>query len=164
MVKQDEGTIGHDALIFILQIHKGKQNLDGCIVWVRSMRHADVSLCSIGALAFYLVMRFLITKETIDTTNNKSWLNRKLLIKPTKGEELNQEMVYSHYGKVLEKIGRKLEIEIAKFKHFGRLYGHMDGELKDMDEKYVDHVGNWNGDSCKKQYSLKIPFTTGWAP
>jgi hypothetical protein len=37
MVKQDEGPIGHDALIFILQIHKGKQNLDGHIVWGRSM-------------------------------------------------------------------------------------------------------------------------------
>jgi hypothetical protein len=67
-------------------------------------------------------------------------------------------MVYSHYGKVLEKIGRKLEIEIAKCKHFGRLYGQMDGELKDMDEKDLDHVGYWNGDSRKKHYSLKIPF------
>jgi hypothetical protein len=31
-------------------------------------------------------------------------------------------------------------------------------ELTDMDEKYLDHVGNWNGDSRKKHYSLKIPF------
>jgi hypothetical protein len=158
MVKQDEGPIGHDALIFILQIHKGKQNLDGRIVWGRSMRHADVSLCSIGALAFYLVMRLYITKETINITDKKSWFNRKLLIRPTKGADLNQEMVYSHYGRVLEKIRRKLEIEIAKFKHFGRLYGQMDGELKDMDEEDLDHVGNWNGDSRKKHYSLKIPF------
>jgi hypothetical protein len=67
-------------------------------------------------------------------------------------------MVYSNYGKVLEKIGRKLEIEIAKFNHFGRLYGQMDGELKDMDEKDLDHVGNCNGDSCKKHYSPKITF------
>jgi hypothetical protein len=122
------------------------------------MQHADVSLCSIWALAFYLVMRFHITKETIDITNNKLWFNRKLLIRPTKGADLNQEMVYSHYGKVLEKIGRKLEIEIAKFKHFGRLYGQMDGELKDMDEKYIYRVGNWNGDSSEKHYSLKIYF------
>jgi hypothetical protein len=76
----------------------------------------------------------------------------------TKGADLNQEMVYSHYGNVLEKIGRKLRIEIAKFKHFGRLCGQMDGELKDMDEKDFDHVGNWNGDYRKKHYSLKIPF------
>jgi hypothetical protein len=34
----------------------------------------------------------------------------------------------------------------------------MDGELKDMDEKDLDHVGNWNGDSRKNHYSLKIPF------
>jgi hypothetical protein len=109
MVQQDEGPIGHDALIFILQIHKGKKNLVGRIVWGCSMRHAHVSLCSIGDLAFYLVMRFHITKETIDITDNKSWLNGKLLIRPTKGADLNQEMIYSHYGKVLEKIGRKLE-------------------------------------------------------
>jgi hypothetical protein len=117
-----------------------------------------VSLCSIGALAFYPFVIFHITKETIGITDNKSWFNRKLLIMPTKGADLNQEMVYSHYGKVLEKIGRKLEFEIAKFKHFGRFYGQMDGELKDMDEKYLYHVGNWNGDSCKKHYSLKILF------
>jgi hypothetical protein len=118
----------------------------------------DVSLCSIGALAFYIVMRFHITKETIYSTDNKSWFNRKLLIMPTKGADLNQEMVYSHYGKVLEKIRRKLEIKIAKFKHFGRLYGQMDGEIKDMDEKDLDHVRNWNGDSSKKHNSLKITF------
>jgi hypothetical protein len=77
---------------------------------------------------------------------------------PTKGAHLNKEMVYYHYGKVLEKIGRKLEIKIAKFKHFGRLHGQMDGDLKEMDEKDLYHVGNWNGDSLKKHYSLKIPF------
>jgi hypothetical protein len=168
MVNQDEGPIGHDALIFILHIRKGEQNLDGRIVWVHSMQHANVSLCSIGALAFYLVVRFHITKETIDITDNKSWFNRKLLIRPTKRADLNQEMIYSHYGKVLEITGRNLEIEISTFKHFGRLYGNMDGELKDMDEKDLDHVGNWNGDSRKKHYSLKISFswnsTTGWAP
>jgi hypothetical protein len=86
-----------------------------------------VSLCSIGALAFYLFMRFHITKETIDITDNTSWFNMKLLIRPTKGADLNQEMVYCHFGKVLEKIGRKLEIEIAEFKRFGRLYGQIDG-------------------------------------
>jgi hypothetical protein len=80
------------------------------------------------------------------------------MIRPTKGAELNQEMVYSHYGKVLEKIGRKLGIEITKFKHFGRLYGQMDGDLKDMDKKDLDHVRNWNGDYRKKHYSLKISF------
>jgi hypothetical protein len=67
-------------------------------------------------------------------------------------------MGYSHYGKVLEKIGRKLEIKIAKLKHFGRLYGHMDGDIKYMDEKDLNHVGNLNGDSRKKHYSLKINF------
>jgi hypothetical protein len=111
-------------------------------------------------------MRFHITKETIDITGNKSWFNSKLLIMPTKGADLNKEMVYIHYGKVLEKIGRKLEIEIEKFKHFGRLYGHMYGDLNDMDEKYLDHVGNWNGDSRKKHYSHSFSWnsTTGWAP
>jgi hypothetical protein len=67
-------------------------------------------------------------------------------------------MGYSHFGKVLEKIRRKIDIEIAKFKHFGRLYGQMDGELKEMDEEDLDHVGNWDSDSPKKRYSLKIPF------
>jgi hypothetical protein len=112
-------------------------------------------------------MIFHITKETMYITGNKSWFNMKLLTRPTKGADLNQEMVYSHYGKVLDKIGRKLEIEIAKFKHFGSLYGQMDGELKDMDEKDLDHVGNWNGDSRKKNYSLKINFhgiRQRWAP
>jgi hypothetical protein len=141
MVKQNEGHIGHDALICILQIHKGKQNLDGRIVWGRSMRHADVSLCSIGALVFYLVIRFHIAKENIDINDNKSCLNRKLLIRPTKEADLNQEMANSHYGKVLEKIGRKLEIEIAQFKHFGRFYGQMDGELNDMDKKILTMSG-----------------------
>jgi hypothetical protein len=110
MVKQDEGHIGHDALIFILHIHRGKQNPYGCIGWGSSMRHDDVCLCYIEALDFYLVMRFRVTEETIYIIDNKSWFNMKLLSRSTRGEgDLDQEMGYSHYGKVLKKIGRKLE-------------------------------------------------------
>jgi hypothetical protein len=158
IVKPDEGPSGHDALIFVLQIHRGKQNKNGNVVWGRSMRHADVSLCSIGALAFYLVMRFFVTGETIDITDNKSWFNRKLLVRPHKNADLNAEMSYTHYGKVLDAIGKLLDIIIAKFKHFGRLYGQMDGELKDMETADLDAVGNWALDNRKKHYSLKIPF------
>jgi hypothetical protein len=31
--------------------------------------------------------------------------------------------------------------------------------LRNINDGYMDHVGNWNGDSRKKHYSLKIPFS-----
>ena len=45
------------------------------------MRYVDSRLCPMGALAFYLHNRFIITKEyeEFDFGDNSTWFNRKLI-------------------------------------------------------------------------------------
>lgn len=67
--------------ILIMRISDGKSNANK-IVFGRVMRHIDVNACAIGGLAFYLMLRFEVTKEmeTFDFEDNSSWFNIKLLI------------------------------------------------------------------------------------
>jgi hypothetical protein len=81
IVKEDEGSPGHDVVILIMQIPEGKTN-NGKIVWGRTMRHENVNMCSIGALGFYLMSRFEVTGEIFDFETNKSCFNRNMLVGP----------------------------------------------------------------------------------
>jgi hypothetical protein len=95
VVGEDEGPPAHDAGILIMQILEGK-TYNGKIVWGRAMRHMNVNMCSIGALGFYLMSRFKVTGETCGFAQNKSWLNRKLLVSQTHAKTLDKEMSFQH--------------------------------------------------------------------
>ena len=63
----------------ILKIGEGK-TVKKRAQFGKMMRHANVKMCAIGALAFWLYARFLITNEieNIDWTDNHTWFNIKL--------------------------------------------------------------------------------------
>jgi hypothetical protein len=158
IVKEDEGPPGHDAVILIMQILEGKTN-NGKIVWGRTMRHKNVSMCSIGALGFYLMSRFEVTGEIFDFETNKSWFNRKLLVSPTHAKTLDKEMSFQHYPIVLKQIFSGLGIVIEKYFHFGRFYGNMDGELNgDLSSAELENLGNWLMTQREECYSTKLPL------
>jgi hypothetical protein len=67
-------------MCLILRIGTGKTSSRRTI-FGRAMRHVDPRLCPKGGLGFYLLLRFLVTREheAFDFTNNKTWFNRKLI-------------------------------------------------------------------------------------
>ena len=64
----------------IMRIGTGKANKSR-VIFGRAMRHTDPRLCAMGGLAFYLHIRFLVTKEyeEFDFCDNSTWFNRKLI-------------------------------------------------------------------------------------
>ena len=66
--------------VCILRVGEGK-TVQKKAQFGKMMRHANVKMCAIGALGFWLYARFLITNEinSIDWTNNQTWFNIKLL-------------------------------------------------------------------------------------
>jgi hypothetical protein len=66
--------------ILVMRIAQGKVNANK-ILYGRSIRHRDVNLCAVGALALYLFARFNHSHEmdAVDFTSNRSWFNIKLL-------------------------------------------------------------------------------------
>jgi hypothetical protein len=67
-------------MCLILRIGTGKTSSRRTI-FGRAMRHIDPRLCCMGGLGFYLLLRFLVTREheAFDFTDNKTWFNRKLI-------------------------------------------------------------------------------------
>ena len=77
VMKNEERDL-HPLLLMIMQIPFGKTN-KGSIRYGRATRHRDVRLCCIGALTFYLNLRFFVTNEFADFSlsdwcDNSKWL------------------------------------------------------------------------------------------
>lgn len=64
----------HEMHILIMQICQGKTN-DDKKIWGRAMRHRDVKMCAIGALALYLWYR--ITFSASGKTNDRTSVTTK---------------------------------------------------------------------------------------
>ena len=87
--------------IVILCVGEGKQNNDKD-VFGRIIRHKDPRLCGVGALAFYLMLRFHLTEEPklFDFSDNKTWFNVKLMRKmPTGKKERNRNVEENNQSK-----------------------------------------------------------------
>jgi hypothetical protein len=70
--------------LFLFLLLKGKTN-HGQTLYGCATRHKDVSLCSVVALAFYLMFLFSVTREfesfTLeDWLENSKWFDIKLLV------------------------------------------------------------------------------------
>ena len=66
--------------IAILRVGEGK-TVGSKAQFGKMMRHANVKMCAIGALGFWLMARFMVTNEisSIDFTDNTTWFDIKLL-------------------------------------------------------------------------------------
>ena len=66
--------------VCILRVGEGK-TVHQKAQFGKMMRHVNVNMCAIGALAFWIFARFMVTSEheKIDFTKNHTWFNIKLL-------------------------------------------------------------------------------------
>ena len=93
---QNENDV-HPIFVMIMQFAAGKTN-HGKIRYGRAIRHKNPKLCCIGALSFYLMLRFAITGEfaqfTVDDwCNNKAWFDVKLLVDVNSKFLLHQHLI-----------------------------------------------------------------------
>ncbi|MCY7393929.1 MAG: hypothetical protein LH647_21245, partial [Leptolyngbyaceae cyanobacterium CAN_BIN12] len=77
--KKSDPTAYH---ILFQIIRTGKTNHDGKSILGRVIRHLKVNVCGLGSLAFYLMIRFLVTGEgeQFDFRNNENWFRLKLMV------------------------------------------------------------------------------------
>src|SRR5210317_458255 len=157
----------------ILQMLDGKTNR-GMTFYGRSIRHKSVLLCPIGALGFYLMVRFKLTREfegdrCPDFTDNKSWYDIKLLVAIGTGRKTENnssgtpgrgkgEVSKDNFRSAISKILRKLEIPSKHFEHLGRIFGHMNLQFMQISEKFIQRLGNWNVDVRDQCYSNHLPL------
>ena len=109
--------------IGVMQIFQGKTNKSRTI-YGRVMRHKDVTQCAMGAMAFYLLMRFAHTNECdeFDFSQNGNWFNIKLLTDVRNPD--NTIPITDHsYAKSIRAACDELSIVTKHYAHFGRGVG-----------------------------------------
>lgn len=150
----------HDPYVMVNQIAKGKTT-HGKMQCGRATRHKDVRLCCIGALSFYLMLRFYVTGEfsgmsTEDWKDNKSWFDIKLLtdIQGDNTREMRNDTYADHIRKVLSRLG----LVCSKILHLGRNLGAKILDLLQEEESAIDAMGNWAQTVRRTCYSSQIPM------
>ena len=136
-----------ETVVLILQIAVGKVN-KGKTLYGRVMRHRDVTLCPIGALALYLFYRFQVDKEELDLSANKNWFDIKLLL-GTNCNDTTKAMLDQQYAKTVKKVCNELGLVTSHFVHIGRAVGLVTGEYKELSGEELKNLGNWNIDTME---------------
>ena len=143
-------------------IDDGKTNKGTDIQLSKAMRHMHPERCSQGGLAFYLLVRFKLTKEDelFDFSDNKSWFNAALLVGEDVTMETNEKPVgNTSFISAIEAIFRELGLPNIFHKvHFGRTSGPAVLELAGVAQDQTKLLGNWSADVFNKVYSQKLPL------
>jgi len=150
-----------DALI--MSMINGKTNRENKL-YGRSLRAKDVRLCPVGALAFYLFVRFWLTEEFDDDskcpdfTDNSSWYDIKLLVGiGTKGSR-KESMTFLPYYNAIVKILRENLIPSNHFQHLGRILGSTHLQFAEIPDDEIRQLGNWQVSVRDLCYSTKLPL------
>ena len=146
------------------QTYPGKTN-DTRTIFGRATRHKNVSLCPIGALAFYLALRFHITKEFENENpdfflTNENWFDIKLLANAYGKKEKHTFFPLKNdtYSKSIRNVLVDLGLPHQKLKHLGRGLGTKILEADDVHAEYIRQLGNWNLNATDTSYSAKLPM------
>jgi hypothetical protein len=145
-----------EQMILVLRIAVGKTNGTRTL-YGRVMRHKDVYVCPIGALALYLFSRFHLAGEKLDFGSNSSWFDAKLLIE-CGSKTPNVSVRDSNYANSVKNACKELDIISKHFIHFGRSVGLVTGEFQELDQEKLRNIGNWNIDCMNESYSSKMPL------
>ena len=145
----------------INQLAFGKTN-HGRTLYGRATRHRRVEHCCIGALAFYLSYRFLLTGEFLEFTDedwvrNERWFNIKLLV-DVNGSDLCKEMQNDLYGKHVKRVLTSNNLMCAKVLHLGRNMGAKILDLLEAEGDKIRRMGQWNPSVFDNSYSSKLPM------
>lgn len=131
-------------------------------IYGRMIRHREVEMCGIGALGFYLLMRFENTGELekLDFTDNKEWFDIKLMVdcKASSLEDLSKSVNDSYYATAIKDVCRRLGLDAKHWIHFGRCMGPVRLEMEELDQQSIKLLGMWGMDCYDDRYSTKMPL------
>jgi Centromere DNA-binding protein complex CBF3 subunit, domain 2 len=115
MELDDQGVSPCIALVATITF--GKTNQNGKIQYGSALRHINVELCPVGALALHFFSRFHFENEAFpDFTERKNWYDTYLF--PKKGT--NQSIKYDEQAKIYREAFKKVGIHSSKVTHINR--------------------------------------------
>ena len=147
--------------IMVNQISEGKTN-KGRKLYGRATRHADPRVCCIGALGFYLALRFFQTREFHEFTyedwcDNKKWFDIKLLA-DTQSQVHTKPLTNKSYSRFIGAILITLQLAVVHLCHLGRNIGAKLLQLLESPDDETRVMGQWNPSMVDNAYSAKLPI------
>jgi macrodomain Ter protein organizer (MatP/YcbG family) len=166
---QNENDL-HVMSVLVAQFTTGKTKKDNKASFGRAARHHDVRACPVGGLAFFLALRFFVSREfdhpEFDPrwfVGNENWFRIKLLADPYefgRGEMATKNIDYSTYYKPVQQVLLDLNMPSNVIAHLGRHLGHRTLEMKEAQDADIDKLGNWNQEKPRsRHYSTNLPIT-----
>lgn len=159
----------HPMTVLLAQFSTGKTNKDNQVSFGRAARHHDVRSCPVGGLAFYLAMRFVVSREFDDPIflprdflDNRNWFDIMLLVDPYElpvGQKATIGVSYDTYYKELVNLLKDMDLPSNIVAHLGRHLGHRTLETREVEDSDIDKLGNWNQEKPRGRfYSTNLPY------
>jgi hypothetical protein len=146
--------------IAVMMIATGKVNQNKTL-FGRFMRHKDVTMCAMGGLGLYFLLRFSLTKEYehYDFTDNKKWFDVKLMVdSQADWHSVTTAVSDQNYAKEMRKVCKDAGVDSKHFVHFGRVAAPIGLEMEEVDSTQIKLLGNWCPDTQDERYSAKMPL------
>lgn len=162
-VEVEQHDAPHPYHVMIMEIRVGKVNQTGEILLGRVIRHKDVTMCAIGSLGMYLMMRFMVTNEDDDLnfTENADWFHVKLMVKTTARTNNKSNTIpvkNKQFETAINRALHVLQLWSQHAVHFGRNVGSIPLDLAEVDPQLIRQLGNWIRDVFDKAYSADLPL------
>jgi len=146
--------------ILIMQIVQGKTNQDRKL-FGRAMRHREVEICPISALALYLWYRLDVDGEWADERpdflDNHSWFFIKLLVSATTDERVI-EMDLKSFADGMQDAMDAVGVNCNHRAHFGRKTMPVQLEMEEVRGELIKMLGLWAQDIQEQHYSASMPL------
>jgi len=116
-----------------------------------------VELCPVGALAFYLFLRFDIEMESWPPFDNRlQWYQTTLLAITN---DPYTEMSYPTHHEMCNDAFKKARCRYLKGTHCGRHEGCKFADMQDVPDAQMRRLGRWDHSRMIQHYSLGLPRT-----
>jgi hypothetical protein len=140
----------------IMTTRAGKQNQHGRLETAGALRNRDPLICLLGAVAFYLLLRWDLSDEPFpDFQNRAQWYDIRLL-KSTDASPTS-EFAYNSQRDWVIKAFAYAGIQSNKKTHVGRSSGAKTAELKGVSEAQIRRAGRWNQEQMIGCYLNSLP-------
>lgn len=148
----------HPYHVLVMQVHTGKTN-KGKTIYGRSIRNRKANKCPMGALGFYLMLRFELSGELeeMDFTENSKWFDIKLLVDRNVTDNVSA-VKDTYYAAAIKEKAESIGANPNHFIHFGRDVQPAMLEAEELPSPEIKELGNWNMDVFDERYSSHMPF------
>ena len=150
----------------VLTLLQGKTNAKGNIEIASCFRFKDPNICPIGALGFYLFLRWRVEGEPFPCFNTNDWYTIKILRGETKSNsktEISYDSIHSPVKELLSVLG----IPSSHTTHIFRIAAARMAELAGAPEMVIRRLGRWLQSALESSYLKGLPvqgmlILAGW--